>query len=97
MASGGLSWELEPYLRGMGIREHFERLYGADLVDLTKSGPYYYEAILADSRTDPASAVVVEDNADARGWAASVGLRTFGSLGDLAVAIGGNAERGALP
>ena len=87
MASGGLSWELAPYLRGMGIRDHFERLYGPDLVDTTKSGPPYYEAILADSGTDTRTAVVVDDSADARGWAASVGMRTFTSLADLREAL----------
>jgi len=97
MASGGLSWEIEPYLRGMGIRRHFERLYGPDLVDTTKSGPHYYDAILADSTTDPATAVVVDDNTEARGWAASVGLRAFASLRDLLTEIGGNARMGALP
>ena len=87
MASGGLSWELDPYLRGMGIRQHLERLYGPDLVDTTKSGPQYYAAILADSQTDPQTAVVVDDSADARDWAASVGLRTFASLADLRTAL----------
>ena len=97
MASGGLSWEIEPYLRGMGIRQHFERLYGPDLVDAAKSGPYYYEAIVADSATDPATAVVVDDSADARGWAGSAGFRAFGSLRELHAALGGDARRGALP
>ena len=96
-ASGGLSWEIEPYLRGMGIRQHFERLYGPDLVDTTKNGPHYYEAIIADSATEPATAVVVDDNADARSWAASVGMRAFGSLRELVASIGGDARRGALP
>ncbi|HYK96780.1 MAG TPA: HAD hydrolase-like protein [Candidatus Acidoferrales bacterium] len=97
MASGGLSWELDPYLRGMGIRHLFERLYGPDLVDTTKNGPGYYAAIIADSGTDPAGAVVVEDSTDARGWAASVGLRAFPSLRDLLTEIGGNARMTALP
>jgi FMN phosphatase YigB (HAD superfamily) len=87
MASGGLSWELAPYLRGMGIREQFDRLYGPDLVDATKNGPHYYEAILEDSRTDPSEAVVVDDSADARAWASAVGLRPYSSLADLLAAF----------
>jgi phosphoglycolate phosphatase-like HAD superfamily hydrolase len=86
-ASGGLSWELAPYLRGMGIRERFDRLYGPDLVDTTKNGPHYYAAILADSRTDPAAAAVVDDSADARAWASAVGLRPYSSLADLVAAF----------
>ena len=87
-ASGGQSWELEPYLRGMGIREQFDRLYGPDLVDRYKNGPQWYEAILADSRTDPAEAVVVDDGAAPRAWAEAVGLRTTPSLRELVAAFG---------
>ena len=87
MASGGLSWELDPYLRGMGIRDCVERLYGPDLVRSNKNGPHFYEALLADSATDPATAAVVEDGAHARAWAEAVGLRSFGSLADLVAAL----------
>jgi len=87
MASGGLSWELEPYLRGMGIRDHIDRLYGPDLVDVTKNGPRFYDAILADSGTDARSAAVAEDSADARRWAESRGIRAFRSLADLRAAL----------
>lgn len=86
-ASGALSWEMDPYLRGMGIREHFDRLYGPDLVDVAKNGPHFYEAILADSGTDPSAAVVVEDGPHVRDWAASAGLRTFASLAELRTAL----------
>ena len=71
----------------MGIRQHFERLYGPDLVDTTKNGPRYYEAILADSKTEPRTAAVVDDWGDARDWAASLGMRTFASLADLRAAL----------
>ena len=87
-ASGGLSWELDPYLRGMGIRQHFDRLYGPDLVDRYKNGPHYHAAILADSGTDPMHAAVVDDSAEARGWAGSLGMRSFGSLPELVTALG---------
>ena len=87
-ASGGLSWELDPYLRGMGIRQHFDRLYGPDLVDRYKNGPHYHRAILADSETDPADAAVVDDWDEARMWAGSLGVRAFGSLPELIAALG---------
>ena len=88
MASGGQSWELDAYLRALGIREHFDRLYGPDLVDRYKNGPHYYAAILADSRADPAEAAVVEDGAEQREWASSLGLRPFASLRELRGALG---------
>lgn len=88
MASGGQSWELDPYLRALGIREHFDRLYGPDLVDRYKNGPHFYEAIAADSGTDPTASAVVEDKAEAREWASSVGFQPFASLDLLIGALG---------
>jgi phosphoglycolate phosphatase-like HAD superfamily hydrolase len=87
-ASGGLSWELDPYLRGMGIRDRFDRLYGPDLVDRYKNGPHYLAAVLADSGADPEHAAVVDDWAEARAWAGSLGMRSFGSLADVIAALG---------
>jgi HAD superfamily hydrolase (TIGR01509 family) len=74
-ASGEDAAQLDSYLRGMGIRDLFDRLYGPDLVDRWKNGPAYYAAILADSGIDPAEAVVVDDSPEALGWAAECGFR----------------------
>ena len=82
-ASGALSWELEPYLRGMGVRDRFARLYGPDLLDTYKNGPHFYRALLSDSGARRERSVVVDDGEHVRGWAASVGLRTYPSLGAL--------------
>lgn len=87
-ASGGLSWELEPYVRGMGVREEFTRLYGPDLVDRWKNGPHYYASILADSGTRPDEAAVVDDGAEPRRWAESLGVATYPSLSALLAALG---------
>lgn len=76
-ASGGTSLQLDGYLRGLGLRPLFDRLYGVDLIDRFKSGPHYYAAILADSGVDPREAAVVDDTAEALDWAASCGLRTI--------------------
>jgi phosphoglycolate phosphatase-like HAD superfamily hydrolase len=86
-ASGGLSWELDPYLRSMGIRQHFDRLYGPDLVDRYKNGPHYHAAILADSGTEPAHAAVVDDSPEVRAWATSLGVRSFASLPEVVAAL----------
>ena len=74
-ASGEDAAQLHSYLRGMGVRDLFGRLYGPDLIDRWKNGPGYYRAILADSGVDPTEAVVVDDAPDALGWAAACGLR----------------------
>ena len=87
MASGGMSWELDPYLRGMGIRHRFDRLYGPDLVDTAKNGVHFYEAITGDAGADTAHSVVVEDAPHAREWATSVGVRTYASLPELRRAL----------
>jgi len=75
-ASGHTALQLDGYLRGMGLRELFDRLYGVDLVDRFKNGPHYYAAILADSGVDPLEAAVIDDSPEALDWAASCGLRT---------------------
>lgn len=76
-AAGHTALQLDGYLRGMGLRELFDRLYGVDLVDRFKTGPQYYAAILADSGVDPAEAAVIDDSAEALDWAAACGLRTI--------------------
>ncbi|MEA2662923.1 MAG: hypothetical protein QOH08_2495 [Chloroflexota bacterium] len=76
-ASGEDSAQLHSYLRGMGLRDLFGRLYGPDLVDRWKNGPAYYAAIVADCGIDPAEAVVVDDSPDALGWAAASGFRAI--------------------
>ena len=86
-ASGGLSWELEPYLRGMGIRDLFDHLYGPDLVDTYKNGPHFHAALLADSGVRPATAAVVDDSEKVRAWAGSLGMRTFASLAEMREAL----------
>jgi FMN phosphatase YigB (HAD superfamily) len=86
-ASGGLSWELEPYLRGMRILDRFDHLYGPDLVDRYKNGPHFYEAILEDAGVLPGEAAVVDDGDKVRGWAGSLGVRTFASLAALREAL----------
>jgi HAD superfamily hydrolase (TIGR01509 family) len=74
-ASGESSRELDGYLQGMGVREHFDRLYGPDLIATFKSGPAYYERLLADAGVPPAHALVVDDSPRAIVWAASAGAR----------------------
>ncbi len=75
-ASGEWSLELDGYLRGMGVRSCFDRLYGADLVDRLKDGPEYYRRILADSAVAPSDAVFVDDQPAVVGWIREVGART---------------------
>ena len=86
-ASGALSWELEPYLRGMGIRDLFDHLYGPDLVDRYKNGPHFHAALLSDSSAQAETAAVVDDSEKVRSWAGSVGLRTFASLAEIREAL----------
>ena len=59
----------------MGTLELFARVYGSDLVDVWKSSPAYYRAILADTATDAANAIVIDDSRTAIDWAGECGLR----------------------
>jgi FMN phosphatase YigB (HAD superfamily) len=40
------------------------------------AAPEFYERIFADATVTPSDAVVVDDNAEALGWAAQTGART---------------------
>ena len=59
----------------MGTLEFFDRVYGSDLVNVWKSSPAYCRAILADTATEAAHAVVVDDSETAIEWAAECELR----------------------
>ena len=87
-ASGESSALLAAYLGGMGLRECFGRLYGPDLVNQHKSGPAYYQRILADLGLPAEQALFVDDSPQALAWAAQTGARTglvssVASLADL--------------
>jgi phosphoglycolate phosphatase-like HAD superfamily hydrolase len=75
VASGDQHTDLVGYLETMGTLDLFDRVYGSDLIDVWKASPAYYRAILADTRTDAANAVVVDDSETAIAWAAECGLR----------------------
>jgi FMN phosphatase YigB (HAD superfamily) len=59
----------------MGTLELFDRVYGSDLVNVWKSSRAYYRAILADTGTAAANAVVIDDSETAIDWAGECGLR----------------------
>jgi len=76
-ASGESSLELEGYLQAMGVRDCFGRLYGPDLIETLKEGPEYYERIFADLGIAATEALVVDDSADALGWASQLRAATI--------------------
>ncbi len=75
VASGDQHTDLIGYLDTLGVLELFGRVYGSDLVNAWKSGPAYYRAILADTGTEAANAVVIDDSPRAIEWAGECGLR----------------------
>jgi len=76
-ASGEDSNELDGYLRCMGVREHFQHLFGPDLVNAFKAGPVYYERAFDLAGLDPARCLVIDDSPEALRWAAEAGARTI--------------------
>ena len=75
VASGDLQGDLMGYLDTMGALDLFDRVYTSDLVNVWKSSPAYYRAILADTGTDSANAIVIDDSKTAIDWAGECGLR----------------------
>jgi 2-haloacid dehalogenase len=60
-ASGHSSIELDGYLRGAGIRELFDEIYGVDIIDRWKTNAGFYRKILEHSGVRPDDAAVVDD------------------------------------
>ena len=75
-ASNQPSWEMECYLSGMGIVDHFGILFGADLVNVMKPYPAYYERVFALAGVDPSRALVLDDTPEFLDAARKVGART---------------------
>jgi HAD superfamily hydrolase (TIGR01509 family) len=89
-ASGASSRDLDEYLRGMGARECFERLYGPDLIETFKEGPEFFARVFADAGVPAEDSLVVDDSPLALGWAAEVGATT------VLVGDGADSSVGAL-
>lgn len=81
-ASGEHSRELDNYLRGMDIRQHFEVLYGPDLVNKGKYSTEYYRRIFNHAEIAPERALVIDDKPRQLAWASNLGAKTclVGSL-----------------
>ena len=75
-ASNEVSWELDGYLTGVGVRDRFGTLFGPDLVGAMKPSPAHYERALAIAEVEPASALVIDDSAEHLAAARDVGART---------------------
>jgi FMN phosphatase YigB (HAD superfamily) len=76
-ASGETSYELDHYLKGMGLRERFAGpLFGPDLVQALKGGRTYYDRLIAASGIAPSEALVVDNEERAIAAAAQAGART---------------------
>lgn len=74
-ASGDAQEDLVAYLEVIGVRGLFDRVYGADVVNVWKSSSAYYRAILQDADVHASEAIVVDDSERAIGWAAECGIR----------------------
>ncbi len=103
-ASGTRSWELENYLRSMGVRQCFGSLFGPDLVDIMKDSPEYYRRVFEQARVEPSSAVVIDDDPLPCAWAEAAGATAIrvdraapengaGVVSDLAIATQWVLER----
>jgi len=75
IASGDQHADLVGYLETIRTRDVFDRVYGSDVVNVWKMSPAYYRAILADTGTEAANAIVIDDSESAIAWAAECGLR----------------------
>jgi HAD superfamily hydrolase (TIGR01509 family) len=75
-SSGETALELEGYTNAMGIRDCFEKLYGADIINQGKYSVEYYRMMFAHAGVRPREALVVDDNPKYLDWAAGLGAVT---------------------
>lgn len=76
-ASGTYSFDIQVFLKGMGVSDLFTRTYGPDLIDTHKGSRHYYEGILADSGESPATSLFLDDSEKSIGWIVEAGARAI--------------------
>ncbi len=89
-ASGEHSRELQGYLTGMGVREYFTCLYGADLIRTGKYSVEYYQRVFEHAGVAPIRALVIDDKPHNLAWAHSLGAVTC--LADTSPEQGASAD-----
>jgi FMN phosphatase YigB (HAD superfamily) len=77
MASGNDSDHLRAAMKGAGLLDYVDRLYGPDLIDCAKEGPEFYERLLADMRLSPSEALFIDNDPAAIGWIHAVGAQAI--------------------
>jgi phosphoglycolate phosphatase-like HAD superfamily hydrolase len=77
MASGNDSKLIELMLDRLGVRDLVGFMCGSDLVDTRKGGPDFYPRLFAATTTDPAGAVIVDDQPAQLAQAAALGAATM--------------------
>lgn len=75
-ASGDHSSSIDGYLRGLGVRDLFHETYGPNLFGVPKTGPRFYEALLAHAGVKAADAIAIDDDSTRLDWAAGLGVGT---------------------
>ncbi|MBD3408285.1 MAG: HAD hydrolase-like protein [Candidatus Lokiarchaeota archaeon] len=78
-ASNEPRYRLEHYLRGMGILEHFEELFGSDILHAFKNTTYYFEKIVEITDVDPETSIFIDDRFDNLLKARNVGFHVIHS------------------
>jgi phosphoglycolate phosphatase-like HAD superfamily hydrolase len=76
-ASGTESIELNFYLKGMGIRQYFRKLYGPDLINILKVDDMFYKAIVKDLEIEPYQAIFIDDKPYYLNMAKKIGVRVI--------------------
>jgi FMN phosphatase YigB (HAD superfamily) len=77
MGSSQESGFLRPALEGSGMSNSFNHFFGADLVDMPKEGPEFYQRIFAAVGIRPSQAIVVDDQAMCLDWAEEAGAKVI--------------------
>jgi FMN phosphatase YigB (HAD superfamily) len=74
ISAGLVSQDADAYLRGMGVRDLFEEIYGTDVIDRWKTNAGFYRKVLEHSGVRPEEAMTVDDQERCLDWARRAGF-----------------------
>ena len=74
ISAGLVSHDGDAYLRGMGVRDLFDEIYGTDVIDRWKTNAGFYRKILEHSGVRPEETMTVDDQDRCLDWAKRAGF-----------------------
>lgn len=76
LSSAGCFAHCKGALKGLGLLDKFDGIYGTDLLNTFKDGPGYFDRLLDAEDLEPQECIVVDDKPKVLAWARDLRMRT---------------------